>query len=303
MSENSSENKKITIITHSGKFHADDIFAVATLLLLLGEEASVSVIRSRDEEIIKSGDYVVDVGGVYDPDKNRFDHHQQEGAGIRNNTVPYASFGLVWKKFGETICGLHEVSERIDHILVQPIDMADNGRSYIETSIPGLYPYDIGLFFNAFTPSWKETEMDIDTVFMEVVQLARIVLTREISKRKDLANVRSIIENIYKESLNKKLIVLDQFYPVGEVLSKFPEPLFVVFPREDGIWAIKTIRNDENSFINRKDLPKDWAGKKDEEFETVTGVVGAVFCHKGLFLAGAKTKEAILQLAEIALNS
>jgi len=49
-------------------------------------------------------------------------------------------------------------------------------------------------------------------------------------------------------------------------------------------------------------LPKSWAGKRDRELEKITGVAGAIFCHRNLFLAVAKTKEAILQLAELALK-
>ena len=59
---------KIKIITHNAGFHTDDVFAVATLQLLLGDKTEV--IRTRDEEIIQSGDYVVDVGGIYDEDNN-----------------------------------------------------------------------------------------------------------------------------------------------------------------------------------------------------------------------------------------
>lgn len=74
------ENKKLKIITHSGKFHADEVFATAVLEILLGKD-KVEIIRSRDNSVIDSGDYVVDVGGVYDPKTNRFDHHQEERAG------------------------------------------------------------------------------------------------------------------------------------------------------------------------------------------------------------------------------
>lgn len=60
-----------TILTHSGSFQADDIFAVAILLLALGES---KVVRTRDKDQIATADYVVDVGMIYDPAKNRFDH-------------------------------------------------------------------------------------------------------------------------------------------------------------------------------------------------------------------------------------
>jgi uncharacterized UPF0160 family protein len=92
-------NKKKILVTHNATFHADDIFATATLSLLLG--GKVKVIRTRDEEIIRTGDYVYDVGGEYDASINRFDHHQKGGAGKRENGIPYAAFGLLWKTYGE----------------------------------------------------------------------------------------------------------------------------------------------------------------------------------------------------------
>ena len=90
------------IVTHSGSFHQDELFAVAALKMIYPD---AEIIRTRDPKIIVSGDIVVDIGGISDPEKNRFDHHQDGGAGKRHNGMPYASFGLVWKKFGRQICG------------------------------------------------------------------------------------------------------------------------------------------------------------------------------------------------------
>ena len=296
------ERKGVTIVTHDGNFHTDDIFAVATLLLVLEKNYDVSVVRSREKDVILNGDYVVDVGGVYDPDKNRFDHHQAGGAGKRDNEIPYASFGLVWKKFGQILCGDREIADKIDQVLVQPIDAIDNGFQFIETKIPDVYPYDIGAFFDAFSPSWKEGNEHVDDIFLQMVSSAKMLLSRKILKYKDKLEARLVVEKIYKESDDKKLIIFDRYYPSEEFLSKFPEPLFTVFPRADGKWGLKTIRNDINSFVNRKSLPQTWAGKKDEELEQITGVQGALFCHTGRFIAVAKTKEAILKLAELALK-
>ena len=87
-----------TVVTHSGNFHGDDVFAVAAFQLLLGVD-EVQVIRTRDDATIEKGDYVVDVGGVYDHEQNRYDHHQP-GAPVRENGIPYAAFGLMWKHYG-----------------------------------------------------------------------------------------------------------------------------------------------------------------------------------------------------------
>src|SRR5262245_60573678 len=105
--------KTIKIVAHNADFHTDEVFAVAILTLVLGD-VKYEVVRTRDMEIIKTGDYVVDVGGIHDEATNRFDHHQEGGAGARPNGIPYASCGLVWKKFGAEFCGSAGVSERID---------------------------------------------------------------------------------------------------------------------------------------------------------------------------------------------
>ena len=63
------------LVTHNANFHADDIFATATLDLVF--KSDIEVIRSRDPNIIESGDIVYDVGQIYDPERNRFDHHQK----------------------------------------------------------------------------------------------------------------------------------------------------------------------------------------------------------------------------------
>ena len=108
------KNKKL--ITHDGSFHADDLFACATLSVLLEKKGEAfEIIRTRDGDIIRNGDYVFDVGGIYDPENNRLDHHQKGGAGKRENGIEYSSFGLVWKKFGEEICNSKEIAKIVDN--------------------------------------------------------------------------------------------------------------------------------------------------------------------------------------------
>jgi uncharacterized UPF0160 family protein len=77
--------------THDGRFHADEIFALAVLNLFYPD---LEIIRSRDENIYKNTDIIVDVGYVYDPDNLIFDHHQRSFSLKRESGIPYASFGL-----------------------------------------------------------------------------------------------------------------------------------------------------------------------------------------------------------------
>ena len=169
-------NKKL--ITHNGSFHSDDIFAAATLSLLLEKNGeSFEIIRTRDSEIIKKGDYVFDVGGVYDEKNNRFDHHQIGGAGKHENGIEYSSFGLVWKKFGLELTGSEKAAELIDKRLVAPIDASDNGFDLVESKHE-IFPYFIQDFFLAMNPTWREIDLSKDEMFLKCVEIAKNILTR-----------------------------------------------------------------------------------------------------------------------------
>jgi uncharacterized UPF0160 family protein len=154
------------------------------------------------------------------------------------------------------------------------------------------------------SPTWKEEDIRIDDVFLKCVELAKNILAREIIQAEDALEAEAAILSAYNEAEDKRIIVLDKNYPFEHVLWAFPEPLFAVYPRKTGgTWGVKAIRKDPKSFNNRKNLPKLWAGLSDEEFVNVTGVADALFCHRALFLAGAKSKEGAIKLAHIAVES
>src|SRR5262245_7832493 len=69
-----------SLAIHDGSFHADEVTACA-LLLLFDRIDRNKVHRTRDQKVIDRCDYVCDVGGIYDPAKRRFDHHQAEYKG------------------------------------------------------------------------------------------------------------------------------------------------------------------------------------------------------------------------------
>ncbi|MFA5840842.1 MAG: MYG1 family protein [Candidatus Paceibacterota bacterium] len=296
------------IVTHNGSFHADDIFSCATITLMLEKKGETfEIFRTRDKDIIEAGDYVFDVGGYHDADKNRFDHHQKGGAGKReNNSIEYAAFGLVWKKFGIEICETQDIVDFLDQRLVSPVDAGDNGFDLVENKYE-VSPYYIQHFFNAMRPTWleKAENKDItdDEMFLKCVEIAKVILGREIIQAKDALLAEKKVIALYNSAPDKRIIVLDKDYSYENILNSFPEPLYVIYERvSDKLWGARAVRKDTKTFKNRKDFPASWAGLKDEELEKVTGVEGATFCHKGLFLVVAKTKEAAIKLAQIAVE-
>ena len=63
------------ILTHSNRFHTDDVMAVMMCLLLF---PNAIVIRTRNKKLFDLADIVLDVGGIYDFENNRYDHHQPD---------------------------------------------------------------------------------------------------------------------------------------------------------------------------------------------------------------------------------
>ena len=296
----------IKIVTHDAKFHTDDVFAVATLLILLGKE-NCEVTRTRDEEVIKTGDYVVDVGQIYDESLNKFDHHQAGGAGERENGIPYASFGLVWKKFGEEVCGSKVISGNIDKYIVQQIDAIDNGYDMFVSNIPGIHPFDVNSIVSQYRLTWKE-DGDWDKQFILCVDWAISFLNREIKISKDIEDGKKIALEAYEKTIDKRIIYIDEKFDlgrelVGGVLENFPEPLYAVLYRKDAEnWQVVAIGKN-GTFERRKYLPESWRAKMGKELEDVTGVIGSVMCHRSGFMCITKTKEGAIELAEKALNA
>lgn len=297
------KKKTRTVVAHNGGFHSDDIFAVASLSLAFQKEYRLKVIRTRDERIIRGADFVVDVGGVYSPARNRFDHHQKGGAGERKNSISYASFGLVWKKYSVKICGSKEIGDNIDRRIVQPVDAIDNGEEISKPVFKDIFPYTIDDFLVSFNPTWKEDGKDIDKIFLRVVDIATSILGREISRARQVLEAGKFVEKFYKKADDKRLIVFSKYFPFGKFLEKYKQPLFVVYPTDSNKnWAVRAVKSSKNSFKNRKDFPKSWAGKRDAELQKVTGVPDAIFCHNKRFLAVAGSKVGAIALAKLALN-
>src|SRR3989338_7060776 len=270
--------KRKVLVTHDGSFHTDDVFSCAAFSIFFSKQnQKFKVIRTYDSEIIKTGDIVFDVGMVYDPTNNRFDHHQPGGAGSRNNGIKYAAFGLVWKHYGEKICGSAEIARLVDEKLVQPIDAFDNGLD-LTKSTHSTTPYLIQHLVFALRPNLSEKNRDIYKSFMEAVNFARIILEREIILAQDHIATESIVQKAYQNAPDKRLIILDREYPWKNILNKFSEPLFVVYPRPVGNWEAEAVADNPSSFKNRKNFPASWAGLRDAELARVSSVADAVFC-------------------------
>jgi len=286
----------LTVVTHNGIFHADDVFSIAALKQVF---PSFQLVRTRDSDIIGQADIVVDVGGQYDSDKGRFDHHQRDGAGERENGVPYSSFGLIWKKYGLQICdSQQDVADAVDAGLVSTIDAIDCG--HVEGLAEGI---SLSQTISMFNPTWEEDD-DIDKCFDEAVTFASRILERFVASAIGGVKAKEIVAKAIEKAQDPRVIVLDKFTPwkrTVHALSK--DALFMVYPSQTGQWRIQTVPVEPGSFENKKSLPASWGGLSENELRDLTGIDDAMFCHNGLFIAGAESFESVMEMANLAINN
>jgi uncharacterized UPF0160 family protein len=295
------------VATHSGSFHADDVFALAALTLLASAEPDrgpLEIVRTRDPEQLAAADLRVDVGQRNEPATGDFDHHQRGGAGERPNGIRYASFGLVWREFGARVAGGdEEVARRIDEGLVQAVDANDTGQEIIRPLIDEVAPMTVSHAIAAFNPNWDEDASAAGKrrAFDAALAFATGILERELASATAQVAASALVRAAVARAEDPRLIELDRGMPWHrELVPNAPEALYVVYPREQD-WGLQAVPRVLGEFANRKDLPEPWAGRADAELAEITGVADARFCHSGRFMAVAGSREGVLELARQAL--
>lgn len=272
---------------------------------ILKEIFDIELTRTRDMEKLNELDIVYDVGD------GEFDHHQVEKE-YRESGTPYAAAGLVWRKFGTDVVRrsapdfseeqIYSVFRYIDRNLIEAIDASDNGIRAAMSIIP---TPNISTIISNFNPPWDADENNEDEYFHQAVKLADIILGNAIAQQISTVKAKSYIQEAYEKRPKPELLVLERSYPWPRILNSIDrerQVLFVVFPREDE-FLLQTVRGSGGSLGNRKSLPEAWAGKRDEELNEIVGIDDAIFCHSGRFIAGAKSYDSIMKMADIAIET
>jgi uncharacterized UPF0160 family protein len=271
------------VATHSGPFHADDVLAWALVQCFVDDDATV--VRTRDPDALDAADLVFDVGGSYDASKLRFDHHQASYQG------PLSSAGMVleWLLQSERI--ERALFEELRLQIVHYVDEVDNGRVAPIEGVP-CFPSIVGSFNLGC-----ETLDDFDQAFRRAAEAAMGV-------------VRGIAAGVAQSDRNAELVQIamseaaeqERNYMVLNRYVKWKKAYFeqggrdhctefLLHPGIDDRWRVIAIPPEPGSFDKKLPLPKEWAGLRDEELAQISGVKGAVFCHKNCFIAVWETRE------------
>ena len=277
--------------THNGTFHADEVTACALLQCFdLIDDDKIS--RTRDYEFLKKCEYVCDVGGVYDPNLKRFDHHQVEYRGH------LSSAGMILEYLKSIKIISQGTFEFFNNALVRGVDAHDNGRDPQSSGV-----CTFSHIISNYTPvSYNVDSQEQDAAFMRAKEFALGHLKRLWQRYQyNHASRETIIQAMadYKDCL-----IFDTAIPWMDVFfeedgEKHPAR-FVIMPSGNH-WKLRGIppSADERMKV-RMPFPESWAGLIDDSLKEETGIAGALFCHKGRFISVWATKEdALLALQKI----
>lgn len=281
-------NKPNGLVTHDGPFHADEVLAVAYIDMIY--HSSLPLCRTRDQETInrlsREGHAIIDVGGVDDDQKLRFDHHQPSFNKQRDG-IKLSSFGLVYssESFRQQAIqyfGSQENYEKFYDSIVREIDAIDNGH----------FPkYQTNYQFNAtigqmisFHNSLDYSQNERFNLAVDFAMRAIEIIARNIRHNSDQEKLAvDYINTSAKWILNDKVCVIDtevKMKDIHKVAKKVKDScLLAIYPGGSA--------NDQWNIRICTDLKINPDLKTDD----------ILFIHNAGFVAAAKTKESAIILA------
>ena len=285
------------IITHPRIFHADDVFAIATLRILYPDS---EVIRETPKTEQPDADEIfVDVGGKYDHQLGLYDHHQNSFK-LEHTIVPsdehawpMASFGLIWKHFGNLICQNTRLTNWVEENLVCWIDAVDNGIATYPYGAPSLST--IIQNFNNFP------NMDQYQCFESAIAYAQTTILACIARGHIESTTKAYLEERLAQTTGP-ILELDKECPWSDSLMQLNTRrtcpiLWVVYPRSDNTWGCQAVSRIETPFIPIQPFPAQWAGRVAQDLVVKSNIQDAIFCHKGRHLLITASKQSALAAA------
>lgn len=319
--------------THDGTFHCDEVLA-CWMLKQLPQYKDASIERTRDNDILGGCDVVVDVGGVYDPHKNRYDHHQRSFNGTMKSlhggkwNTKLSSAGLIYLHKGKEVLSqitgdsmndddLQKLYDKVYEKFVEEIDAVDNGidqydfdgepRYQVTTTLP----QRVG----GINPLWNEKHVDVKACFNRAMELVGLEFMDRVNYYKDSwFPARSLVDDAIQKRFEidpsgEIIVFQDSGCPWKEHLfdiekEKNIEPLikFVLYPDQAHNWRVQCVPKRLGSFDNRLSLLEKWRGLRDDTLSSTSLIPSCIFVHANGFVGGNKTYDGALEMARKTLE-
>lgn len=322
------------IITHNANFHMDDVASCAILTQIF---PNAEIVRTRNitaEEFNDKDILILDVGTRLEPELNNYDHHQfrkpellatdnpilQTSQAHRPNGVPYASFGLILKYFGEEYITkkypelkpeeVTKMVERLDKNFAENIDYTDTTGNTPKFEDPGpgkinISAINISSLLAQFNPKNGKLE-DYDKAFEQAVLFTKILIQNAekhyIFDLREEKNIKLALEEYQKNPTG--LLIFDKYttWQSGVDLAnrifrgrnqEDNQIKYVIYPAPDNTWRVqqtqKTLTNPEGI----QPFPKEWWGTNAENKETNQNISKTLTEKTGIYTQGPNHPEFI----------
>ena|GEM_PF-6648982 len=292
---NNADPKKdiITLVTHKGKFHSDDVMATAILKIFFEQEFKFKTNLVRTFTPKEDGyDDNTPNTVVYDIGLGQYDHHQVgedakhcirldkylDEYGVEHTSIrKHAAVGLIWNEIGVQWIG-EKYAPVIYDTIIRYVDDHDNGFGHnpLSTLISNLNPNTI-----------EPTDEAFDSCFNKAVFYCTIFFMSTIAHYKFIQKCEKILAAEADKS-DGVCLVTDYYLPGADDICRERNIPFYVYPNQRGGWCFKTICPDpKNMNVHLVDIP--------DEVRTWTGVT---FLHPSCFLGSAVTKERAIEICK-----
>jgi len=289
----------ILAVTHSGVFHADEVMASVIIKQIYD---NVEIVRSRNQEDFDRADIVFDVGG------GDYDHHS-DNQEYRENGIPYAACGLIWREFGPKLIKkfkpsfsedqIEEVFYSVDKSVIESIDAIDNGY-YVEKDEVHMPTLD--QLVKGFNPNWN-TKLDAYEQFNKAIEFCTPILLNAIDGVVAAIEAEKMVKTSFDNREVDNILILDKFCPWKRHLSNYDEDgsiIYVIFKDLVNGYRVQAV-SEPDSRDSIKEFPREWAGKDPEVINSLVDIDDAIFVHPGGFIAGTGSLSSAVKMAELAL--
>ncbi|KAK7478612.1 hypothetical protein BaRGS_00030144 [Batillaria attramentaria] len=322
----------VKIGTHNGSFHCDEVLA-CFMLKQLPRYKDAEIVRTRDQKQLDQCDIVVDVGGVFNPETHRYDHHQRTFSECMNSLRPdkkwvtkLSSAGLVYLHFGhEILANLLElpaadpvtdiIYDKVYENFVEEVDAIDNGINATDEEPRYRISTNLSCRVGGLNPKWNDKDVDENERFHQAVKM----VGEEFLDRVNYYKTAWLpARDIVLKAVNSRLEVdpsgeimcmaeggapwKDHLFNIEEELKISPPIKYVLYADNNGHWRVQCVPLKLGSFENRLSLPEEWRGIRDDELSEKSGIPGCIFIHASGFIGGNKTYEGALAIARAALK-
>ena len=222
------KSREISVLTHDGLFHSDEVFSIALLKLFYKE---INIVRTRNSVLVEQAltdpkVFVLDVGNSFMPEMRNFDHHQ-EGSPEGLSSITLLYFHL-FPDYQEDRM-LSKVYER----LIRGINEWDQGIA--DRNLAG-HPLHLPQMISAFNRFGKPEQ---DSQFLKAIDFAYRILANEMNTAKETIYAEEIWKN--KEQLNHEIAILKEHCLFWRIVQGEKKTFKYIIQPDAENWSIMSV--------------------------------------------------------------